>query len=168
MGNDFWDTGRFSKLPYSGMKLDHWPKCQRLHIYSLSTPRGRNWAYFSSTGSGFEIQADFQNFSLKLAIGHRPKLQKLHIYPVSTPGGQNLAYFRSTGPGFQDTCQFSNLPYLSMKLDKWPKLQKVHIYPLSTPRGQKWAYFSSTGSGFRDWASKLVVSQIQFHWLSDF
>ena len=32
----------FSKLPYLGMKLGHWPKCQMLHIYSFSTPGGRN------------------------------------------------------------------------------------------------------------------------------
>ncbi len=31
-----------SKLPYLGMKLGHWPKFPKLHIYSLSTPGGRN------------------------------------------------------------------------------------------------------------------------------
>ena len=41
------------KLPYLGMKLGHWPKFQKLHIYPLSTPGSRNWAYFRSTGSGF-------------------------------------------------------------------------------------------------------------------
>ncbi len=51
----FWETGRFSKLPYLGMKLGHWPKCHKLRIYSLSTPGGQNWAYryFCSTGSDF-------------------------------------------------------------------------------------------------------------------
>ncbi len=52
-GSGFRVTGPFSKLPYLGMKLGHWPKCQKLHIYSFSTPGGQNWAYFHSTGSGF-------------------------------------------------------------------------------------------------------------------
>ena len=49
-GHGFWDTGEFSKLPYLGMKLGLWPKFQKLHIYSHSTPRGRNRAYFCSMG----------------------------------------------------------------------------------------------------------------------
>ncbi len=31
-GSGFRATGRFSKLPYLGMKLGHWPKCQKLPI----------------------------------------------------------------------------------------------------------------------------------------
>ena len=37
-GSRFRDIGRFSKLPYLGMKLGHWPKLRKLHIYTLSTP----------------------------------------------------------------------------------------------------------------------------------
>ncbi len=59
MGSDFWHKGRFSKLPYLGMKLGHWPKLHKLHIYSFSTPWCQNWAYFCSTGSGFRDRVQF-------------------------------------------------------------------------------------------------------------
>ena len=60
-GSGFRDTGRFSRLPYFGMKLGKWPKFQKLHIYSLSTVEGQNWAYFCSTGSGFRDTANYLN-----------------------------------------------------------------------------------------------------------
>ncbi len=37
-GRGFRITGRFSKLPYLGMKLGHWPKWQKLHIYFVKYP----------------------------------------------------------------------------------------------------------------------------------
>ena len=37
---------RISKLSYFSMKFGYWQKFQKLHIYPLFTPRGRNWAYF--------------------------------------------------------------------------------------------------------------------------
>ncbi len=40
IGSVFRDTGRFSKLPYLGIKLGHWPKFQNFHIYSPSTTGG--------------------------------------------------------------------------------------------------------------------------------
>ena len=74
------DKGQFSKLQYLGMKLGHWPKFQKLHIYCLYTPVGLKLgtliAYFSRYG----------RFSMKL--GNWPKFQKLHIqYTVSLPRG---------------------------------------------------------------------------------
>ena len=39
-GSGFRDKGQFWKLPYFRMKLGHWPKFQKLHIYSLPTPGG--------------------------------------------------------------------------------------------------------------------------------
>ena len=42
-----------------GIKFGHWPKCQKLHIYPLSTPTGRNWAYFWSMGSSFRDTGRF-------------------------------------------------------------------------------------------------------------
>ena len=36
----------FQNCHILGMKLDHWPKFQKLHIYSLSIPVGRNRSYF--------------------------------------------------------------------------------------------------------------------------
>ena len=38
---------QFSKLPYLGMKLFHWQKFQKLHIYSLSTHKGSKLSLFS-------------------------------------------------------------------------------------------------------------------------
>ena len=112
------------------MKLGHWPKCQKLHIYPLSTPGGRNWAYFCSTGSGFWDTGQFSKLPfLGMKLGKWPKFQKFHIYPLSTPRGRNWAYFCSMGSGFWDTGQFSKLPYLGMKLGHWPKFQKLHITP---------------------------------------
>ena len=46
----------FSKMTYFGMKLGHWTKFQKLHVHSLSTPGGRNWAYFQCTGRVKEIE----------------------------------------------------------------------------------------------------------------
>ncbi len=34
-GSGFRGTDRFSKLPYLRMKLGHWPKFQKLHVYFL-------------------------------------------------------------------------------------------------------------------------------------
>ncbi len=104
MGSGFWDTGQVSKLPYLGMKLLKWSKFQKLHINSVSTPQGRNWAYFGSTGSVFRDTWDMGHFSklpyLGMKLGKWPKFQKLHIYSVSTPGGRDWAYLGSTGSGF--------------------------------------------------------------------
>ena len=47
------NTGRFSKLPYLGMKLCHWPKCQKLHIYPLSTPGRSKLSLFYLYGQRF-------------------------------------------------------------------------------------------------------------------
>ncbi len=59
-----------------------WHEFQKLHIhvYSLSTPGGRYWAYFCSTGS--EIWTNFQNchiWAWNLASSQSPR--SLHIYP---------------------------------------------------------------------------------------
>ncbi len=134
----FRDIGRFSKLPYLGMKLGHQPKFQKLHIYPLSTPRGQNWAYFSSTGSGFRDTGQFSKLPyLGMKLGKRPKLQKPHIYPLSTSRGRNWAYFCSTDSGFWDMGRFSKLPYLNIKLGYWPNFQKLHIYFLNYPPSPK-------------------------------
>ena len=107
-GSDFQDTGPFSKLPYLSMILGHWPKlrdtgplstlpylsmklghwaksfrsCTYI-VYSLSTPRCRNWSYFRSTGSGFRDKHRFSKlpyffhetwplkFSLSSLYGHQ-------------------------------------------------------------------------------------------------
>ncbi len=86
--------GRFSELPYLGMKLSNSPKFQKLHIYSLSITEGRNWAYFPSLGSGFWDTGQVLKLSyLGMKLGYCPKCQKLHIYPLSTPRGSKLCLF---------------------------------------------------------------------------
>ncbi len=56
-----------------------------IYIYSLSIPRGRNWAYFHSTGSGFRDTGHFSKLPhLGMKYGHWPKFKKLHICSLST------------------------------------------------------------------------------------
>ncbi len=50
----FRDTGRFSKLSYLGRNS------KKLHIYSLSIPRGWNWACFALRAAISKIRANFQ------------------------------------------------------------------------------------------------------------
>ena len=147
-----WHTSRFSKLPYLGMKFAHWSQFQKLHIYSLSTPGDRHWAYFLSTGSGFRNTGRLSKVPCILArnLATGKKIQELHIRSISTPGGQNWVYFCSTGSCFRDTGRFSKLPYSCMKLCHCPKFQKLHIYYLSTPRGSNWVHFRSIDTIFRD------------------
>ncbi len=132
-----------------------WPLAKNskvAHILSLyprgsSTPEGRNWAYFPSTGSGFQDTGWFSKLPyLGMKLSHWPKSRSF-TYTLSNLGGWNWAYFRSTGSGFQNTGRFSKLPYLGMKLGHWPKFQKLkHI--LSSPKGSKLSLFSLYGQRF--------------------
>ncbi len=147
-GSGFWDTGRFSKLPYLGIELGPWQKLQKLHIHILSTPGCRNWAYFRSTDNGFRFTGQFIELPyLGIELGHRLKLQKLRILSLSTPGGRHWPNFLSTASGLRDTGQFSKLPYLGMKLKHWEKFQMLHTDCLST-RGSEWSLFSLYGQRF--------------------
>ncbi len=114
----FWDMGNFSKLPHLGMILGHWPKFQKLHIYTLFlTQWGQNWAYFRSTGSGFRDMGRFSKLVyLGMKIGHQPKFQKLDIHSLSTPGGWNWAYLRSTASAFRDRGDFLNFHIWALNL----------------------------------------------------
>ncbi len=98
-GQRFLRYGWFSNLQDLGMILGHRPKFQKLHMYSLPAPRGRNWAYFWSMGSGSRDTGRFSKLpylGMKLN-GHWPQFQKLHIYSISTSGDRNWGYFRYTG-----------------------------------------------------------------------
>ena len=82
---------RTLKLPYLGLKFGHWPK---LHIHSLSTPRGQNWAYFRSTGSGSRDMGQFSKLPcLAMKLGHWQKFQQFHIYSSFHPNGLKLNLF---------------------------------------------------------------------------
>ncbi len=139
------------KLVYLvGIKLGHWPQCQKLHIYPISTPRGQNWAYFCFTGSGFRDMLWFQiailGHEICMAIGQSSRSCTCTLFlSRGEGGGRNLAYFRSTDSSFRDTGQFSKLPYLGMKLGHWSARSCTYTF---YPRGQNCAYFCSTGSGF--------------------
>ena len=107
MGSGFRDTGRFSRLPYLGMKLGHQKKVQKLHIFSLSTPGGRNLAYFRSTGSDFRDTGRFSKLpylGTKLGCWKVPEV--LHIHFFSTPGCQTEEVFSSIDSGFRDMDRF--------------------------------------------------------------
>ncbi len=135
MSSGSWDMGRFPKLSYLGMELGKWPKCHRLHIYTLSIPGGRNSAYFRSTGSGFRDTGPFSKLPyLGVKFGHWPKFQKLHIYSLSTSGYRNwplfLLYgqqFSRYGPIFKiaifghGTWQVSKVPEVAHILSFYPQ-----------------------------------------------
>ncbi len=121
MGSGFWDTGRFSKLPYLAMKL----------AIGQSSKR---WPYTVSTGSKLSLFLlyghQFLGYGpiLKIAIfGHEtcslakvPEVSHIHFLPQGE--GRNWAYFLSMDSGFRYTGDFSKLPYLGMTLG-----QNMHI-----------------------------------------
>ncbi len=73
----------FQKLPYLGMKLGKWPKCQKLHICPHFTPGGEKWAYIRSVGSGFRDMDWYSKLPcLGMKLGHWPKF---HIHLLLPP-----------------------------------------------------------------------------------
>ncbi len=56
-----------------------WKKFRKLHIYSLTTAKGRNWAYFLSAGSGFRDTGRFSNLPYTLGMKLWPKCQKAKV-----------------------------------------------------------------------------------------
>ncbi len=91
MGSAFQVTGWFTKLPYWGMKLDHWVNIQKLHIHPFSTPQGQNWAYFHSTRNGFQDMGWFSKLAGNLVIGQRSR--SCTYSPFLPQGCRNWGYF---------------------------------------------------------------------------
>ncbi len=88
------------KKKIAAMKLGKCPKFQKLHIYicTLSTPRGRNWAYFCSTGSGFRDTGQFSKWpylGMKLGKWPKPRTCTYTLFII-----QHL-YTRHLSPGIQ-------------------------------------------------------------------
>ncbi len=114
------------------MELGNWPKFQKLHLYSLSTPGGRNWASFPSTGSGFQDRADFQSCHIWAWNYRSPTKDPEAAYTsilFLAQGVENELIFFSMGSGFQDTGRLSKLPYWA-----WNKVPVVaHIVPKLPP-----------------------------------
>ncbi len=136
------------------MKLGHWPKFQKLHIHSISTEGGRNWAYFCSLDIGFRDTDPFSKLpSLGRELGHLLKFQKLHIYSLSTPRVSKLNLFSLYGKPFPRYGPIFKIAihvfgHETRSLAKVPEV--AHIYTLSTAGGRNWAYMRSTGISFRD------------------
>ena len=89
-GSGFHDMGRFSKLPYLGMKLGHWPKFQKLHIYYfvLSLPQGVELSLILLYGQRFPRYGMIFNIAI---FGHETwplyKVQEVaHILSFYTRG----------------------------------------------------------------------------------
>ncbi len=86
------------------MKLGHWQRFQKFHIYSLSNPRVEIELIFAH-GQQFPRYRSI----IKIAIfGHWPKSRMLHIY--SLPHRVEIELFHSTGSRFWDASRFSTWP----------------------------------------------------------
>ncbi len=71
-------------MPYLGMKLGHWPKFQKLNIYSLSTPGMSKLSLFLIYGQRFLRNGPiFKIAVLGMKLGHWPNFQKLQIFSIS-------------------------------------------------------------------------------------
>ncbi len=149
-GQRFPRYGLFWKLPYMGMKIGYWPKFQKLHICCLSTPVGRIWAYFRSTGRRFW---DIDRFSklpyLGMKFVHWPKFQKFTIYCHSTSRGRLELIFVLRTAVSEIHADFQNCNIWAWNLASGQSSRSCS-YALSTSGVRNWAHFPSTGSGFGD------------------
>ncbi len=129
---------------YLGMKLGHWPKSQNLHIYSFSTPGGRNWAYFCSKDSGFR---DAGRFSKLPYLGMKPgiwkRCHKLHMDPPSTPKGSKLSLFWLYGQRFSRYGLIFRITIFGHENWKsiWKSARSCICNLLLPQRGRNWAFF---------------------------
>ena len=166
MSSSFRDTGPFSKLPYLGIKLGHWQKFHKLHIYSFY-PRGSKWSLFSLYGQRFpRYRPIFKIAIFGMKLAHWPKL---HIHTLYTPGGRNWVYFQSTGSSSWYMGRFSKLPCLGINLGHWQTFQQFYIYSTFHPNGLKLSLFfalcgavSEIQAHFQNchiWASNLAIGQ---------
>ena len=120
--------GRFSKLPYLGMKLSHWPK---LHICLLSFyTRRSNWRLFSLHGQWFLRY--WQIFKIAI-IGHETwplaKVPKAAHGIFFYPRGSKLSLFSLYGQRFPKYGPIFKLATFGN--ETWPKCQQWHIHVLS-------------------------------------
>ena len=138
----------FSKLPYLGMKLGHWPKVPESGTYTLFLTHAgaRNWANSRPAGSVFPRYWSICKICI---FGH--EFQKLPIYSLSTPKAMKLSLFLLYGQRFlRYRGEFSKLPYLGTKLGMWPKFQKLHVYKSNYSRVPNCTLFCSMIPRFPD------------------
>ncbi len=89
------------------MKLGKWLKFQKLHICSLSTPGGWNWAYFCSTGIRFRDMGQVSKLPYSgMKLGKWKKFQKLYIYDLNYSWVEDFTPFCSTIARFPDNWGF--------------------------------------------------------------
>ena len=149
MGSGFWDTGRFSKLPYLGMKPGHWEKSARSCTYALFLPQGVEIEpIFVLRAVVFKMRTIF-----KVAIfGHETwqvaKLPELaHI--LSFYPGLKLNFFRSKGkrfPRYEPIFKIDIFGHETWSLVKVPEIAHILSFYLM---GSKLNLFSLYGQGFQ-------------------
>ncbi len=146
-GQWFLRYGPIFKIPYLGMKPGIWKKLQNLHMDPSSTPGGRNWAYFRSTGSGFW---DTGHLSKLPYLGMKPgiwkKVPEVAYGPSFYPRGSKLSLFFALRAVVSEIKWSNNFENTIFEHETW-NLKKVPEVALSTLWGRNWAYFRSTGSG---------------------
>ncbi len=103
----------------------HWPKFQKLHIYSLCTPGGSKLQRFPRYHCNFDRLRDASNSDIfKSAIfGHETwplaKVPEVAHMPFYLRGSK-LSLYSLYGQRFMRYSRFSKLKYLGIKLGKWP------------------------------------------------
>ena len=149
MGSSFQDTGPFSKLPYLGMKLGHWQKFQKLHIYSLFYPRELIFSLFSLYGQWLPRYRPIFKIAM---FGHETwpltKDPTAALF-LCTPGGRNWAFFAQRAAVSEITADFHNCHIWAWKLvtDKRFRICTSTLF-LPPQGGQKLNLFSIYGQRF--------------------
>ncbi len=101
MSFSFRDTCRLAQLPYLSMKLGHWPKCQKFHIYPLSTPKGSKLSLFLLYGQRFpRYRPIFKIAIFGLETWQVAKVPEVAHIPSFYPRGSKFSLFLLYGQRF--------------------------------------------------------------------
>ncbi len=155
-GSGFRDMGPFLKLPYFGMKLGKWPKFQKLHIYPLCSPGGRNWGYFCSTGSGFQDTGPFSKLpyiwvrnlasgqssrscTYTLFLPQRVEIELNSLYAQWFPRYRLIFKIAIFG---HETWPLAKVPELAHILSFYPTGSKLSLFSLYKQRFLRYRLFS--------------------------
>ncbi len=126
------------------MHLGNWPKCQKLHIYPLSTPGCRILPYFFSTGSGFRDTDHFSKLSyLGMKLGNWPNSRSC-TYNLFLPQGVEIKLIFALRPAEdhrseQDKTSQIWLFWLCARISE-TAARRAKISSISTPWGRKRLY----------------------------
>ncbi len=129
-------------------QLGHWQNFQKLHIHSLSTPRGWSSAYFSSMGSGFWDTGRFSKCHIwvwNLPLAKVPEFVHILLLPQ---GVEIKLIFGCTGNVSEIRANFQNCHIWAWNLAvaKLPEIAHT-VYTVSTPQGRIWTYFALRAVG---------------------